>query len=124
MFAALLRLWLTENREIELVHKLSKGGKGSFSLPGQRGSALTLTELASQPLPQDKFGAAEASFEPQAEELTEEDQIVLKRWKERDKEFDAQVAQIGDAIDRIGKSCSRQAQRILRSKAIQSVSLA
>lgn len=88
-------------KEIESVHKLSKGGAAVASAPLERGSVVGLAELtARQPFKEGSYHD-QGSFEPQPEELTEEDQIVLQRWKERDKQFDAQVAQIGDAIDRI-----------------------
>lgn len=91
------------DREIELVHKLSKGGAVASSASLERGSLVGLTELTTrQPFKEDSWDNG-GSFEPQPEELTEEDQIVLQRWKERDKQFDAQVAHIGDAIDRIGE---------------------
>ncbi|KAL8439741.1 hypothetical protein Efla_002643 [Eimeria flavescens] len=94
-------------KEIELVHKLSKNGgppgAAGLGLSGDvgagRSAAVSLTALAATPLQPGEEEEGERN--PQAEELTEEDQIVLQRWKERDKEFDAQVKQIGDAIDRI-----------------------
>lgn len=88
-------------REIELVHKLSKGGAGGPSGAFERGTAVALEDLMSREPAQEDGWVSRAGMEPQPEELTEEDQIVLQRWKERDKQFDEQVAQIGDAIDRI-----------------------
>ncbi|KAL8275136.1 hypothetical protein Esti_001015 [Eimeria stiedai] len=93
-------------KEIELVHKLSKGGAvqpgGASSWEGGGSGAVALSDLVSRPTRGEGDGVGGFGVDtPQPEELTEEDQIVLQRWKERDKEFDAQVAQIGDAIDRI-----------------------
>ncbi|KYK67495.1 putative transmembrane protein [Toxoplasma gondii TgCatPRC2] len=38
---------------------------------------------------------------PFVEEVSREDRETIRRWKERDEEFDKQVAEIGEAIDRI-----------------------
>ena len=81
-------------REIELIHKLSKGGAASLSAIGEKRAALSLTEVASRQPIRDESWSPRTSFAPQPEDLTEEDEIVLQRWKERDKQFDAQVAQI------------------------------
>ncbi|CDJ63361.1 hypothetical protein, conserved [Eimeria necatrix] len=101
-------------REIEAVHKMSKGARGppgGFDDEGR--AAVSLADLAAgAPVGGEAWGPAAAAAnaaaqqqqqQQQPEELTEEDEAVLQRWKERDKQFDAQVAQIGDAIDRIAE---------------------
>ncbi|CDJ41963.1 hypothetical protein, conserved [Eimeria tenella] len=99
-------------REIEAVHKMSKGARGPPGGFGDEGrAAVSLADLAAgNPVGGEAWGpaaaaanAAAAAQQQQPEELTEEDEAVLQRWKERDKQFDAQVAQIGDAIDRIAE---------------------
>lgn len=104
------------NRDIELVHKLSKGGAGIPKGAFERGPAVALADLIGREPAQEDGWVSRAGLEPQPDEITEEDQIVLQRWKERDKQFDEQVAQIGDAIDRIGRRCLFGRSQLFRIK--------
>lgn len=78
------------------------------SVPEPRGSRVLFADLASQPSRSHRGDSwVNGTLTEAPQQLTEEDEIVLKRWKERDKEFDEQIAHIGDAIDKIGRPCSR-----------------
>eukprot|EP00923_Selenidium_pygospionis_P059987 GHVN01105606.1.p1 GENE.GHVN01105606.1~~GHVN01105606.1.p1 ORF type:complete len:365 (+),score=73.36 GHVN01105606.1:141-1235(+) len=47
-----------------------------------------------------RFGPTGA---PSYEEASEEDRATIGRWKERDKEFDAQLDTIGEGVERLGE---------------------
>ncbi|PHJ22109.1 transmembrane protein [Cystoisospora suis] len=88
-------------RAIEELRRESKRTAISTRLHDQTNRIRTLTELQSSRETATCWGEAGGEAHGRPEEISEADQAVLRRWKERDEEFDKQVAEIGEAIDRI-----------------------
>ncbi|CBZ50305.1 conserved hypothetical protein [Neospora caninum Liverpool] len=106
------------NRLMRAIEELRRESKRTAIAAGPQGDhrMRTLTELASGSGRLARDGAdgrlsgwGEAVDEetpsplraPQIEEVSREDRETIRRWRERDEEFDKQVAEVGDAIDRI-----------------------
>ena len=104
------------SRQIEAVHRLSKGAPAAFDSDSQQQSAVPLKDLmlshssssgTNNINKENNYNYNNNNNSSNAGtggtyELTQEDEAVLKRWAERDKVFDAKVEEIGKSIDRIG----------------------
>lgn len=95
-------------RAIEELRRESKRTAISTRLHDQSSRFRTLTELQSSRETAACWGVSDGPAEGRPEELSEADRAVLRRWKERDEQFDKQVAEIGEAIDRIGEDGAHQ----------------
>ncbi|PFH31208.1 hypothetical protein BESB_030820 [Besnoitia besnoiti] len=82
------------------LRTLTELQSGSFALQRNGVSERPITAVWGEAVDGDG-GSSPAGRGPQVEEVSEEDRATMKRWKARDEEFDKQVEEIGDAIDRI-----------------------
>eukprot|EP00922_Rhytidocystis_sp_ex-Travisia-forbesii_P061330 GHVS01090921.1.p1 GENE.GHVS01090921.1~~GHVS01090921.1.p1 ORF type:complete len:321 (-),score=88.57 GHVS01090921.1:497-1459(-) len=91
-------------RQIEECRATSRlfGGRGGAGedVGGVEETFKTLTELRTEKL---DGGEGEGRVVVTWEDEKAEDVEVIERWRERDAEFDKHIAEIGDAVDRIGE---------------------